>query len=337
VNINRPRVKLAAFAVAATATALASAAAIPAVAATAPASDARILIHWDATAGQRPENITKVPGGDFDVTLSEAAEVVQVTPQGQQSIVTSLPKPADGGVNTPVLHHELLTGIVRMPDGTLYLGYTTGTDALTGIWRVRPGGQPERIIALTAASFPNGMALDPRTGYIYVGDSTLGVIWRFNAYGPTPDLEKWVTGAALDPSQAIGVGVNGLKVHNGAVWISNSAQGTLVRIPIEPDGSAGAPQAKLTGGPFIDDFVFIGHSDNIIAAFSLLNEVALIRPDGSYSIVLDGSDGLQDPTSVLLEGETLYVDSAAYTLPNGDPSLLVAHFDTHGLTATTDR
>ena len=333
-NINRARVKLAALAVAGTA--LASATAIPAAAATAPASDARILIHWDVTAGQRPENITEVPGGDFYVTLSEAAEVDQVTPQGQQSIVTSLPKPADGGVNTPVLHFQFLSGLVRMPDGTLYLGYATGTDGLTGIWRVRPGGRPERIIALTAASFPNGMTLDPRTGYIYFADSTLGVIWRFNAYGPTPHLEKWATGAELDPTGLIGLGVNGLKVHDGAVWTSVSDQGTLLRIPIEPDGSAGAPQTMLTN-LIIDDFVFIGDSDNIIAALNPENEVALIRPDGSYSIVLDASDGLEGPTSVLLEGETLYVDSAAFLRTNVESNLLVAHFDTVGLTGTTAR
>jgi hypothetical protein len=65
--------------------------------------------------------------------------------------VTSLPKPPDGGINTPVLHFQFLSGIVRMPDGTLYLGYATGTSNLTGTWRVRPGGAPQRVIALSAA------------------------------------------------------------------------------------------------------------------------------------------------------------------------------------------
>jgi hypothetical protein len=331
VNINRARIKLAALAVAGTA--VASATTIPATAATAPASDARILIHYDITAGQRPENITEVPGGDLYTTLSQAAEVEQVTPQGQHSIVVSLPKPPDGGVNTPVLHFQFLSGIVRMPDGTLYLGYATGTDDLTGIWRVHPGGRPERVIALTAASFPNGMALDPRTGHIYFADSTLGVIWRFNTRGGTLDPEKWATGAALDPAGVFGLGVNGLKVHDGAVWTSSSDQGTLLRIPIEPDGSAGAPQTKLTNLT-IDDFIFVGHSDNIIAALNPENEVALIRPNGSYRIILDASDGLEGPTSAVLEGDTLYVASAAFLRANVEPNLLVAHFDTHALTGT---
>src|SRR5260370_22857916 len=101
VNINRARIKLAALAIAGTA--VASATTIPAAAGPAPASDARILIHYDITAGQRPENITEVPGGDLYTTLSQAAEVERVTPQGHQSIVVSLPKPPDGGVNTPAL------------------------------------------------------------------------------------------------------------------------------------------------------------------------------------------------------------------------------------------
>jgi hypothetical protein len=47
-----------------------------------------------------------------------------------------------------VLHFQFLSGLVRMLDGTLYLGSATGTNNLTGIWRVRPGGTPQRVIAL---------------------------------------------------------------------------------------------------------------------------------------------------------------------------------------------
>lgn len=261
-----------------------------------------------------------MPG--ITLAMKIAAAVERVTPQGGRSTVTSLPKPADGGINTPVLHFEFLSGIVRMPDGTLYLGYATGTDNLTGIWRVHPGGAPQRVIALGAKSMPNGMALDPRTEQIYFADSTLGIIWRFSARGGAPDPVKWASGAKLGPTGLYGLGVNGLKIHKNAVWTSNSDRGTLLRIPIRPDGTAGTAETKLTG-PHLDDFIFIGHSDDIVAALDPANEVALIKPNGYYRIVMGPSDGLEGPTSAVILHGKLYVMSAAFLTRTG-PNVVVA-------------
>jgi hypothetical protein len=47
----------------------------PVAAATAPVSNARVLIYYSLAAGDRPENVTAVPGGDFYDTLSKAAQV----------------------------------------------------------------------------------------------------------------------------------------------------------------------------------------------------------------------------------------------------------------------
>jgi hypothetical protein len=326
---NKLAMKIAAAAL--TSAAAAGAVVSPAAAATAPVSNSHVLIHYSLAAGDRPENVTAVPGGDFYDTLSQAAKVERVTPQGGQSVVASLPKPPDGGINTPVLHFQFLSGIVRMPDGTLYLGYATGTNNLTGIWRVRPGHTPQRVIALSAKSMPNGMALDPQTDEIYFADAPLGIIWRFSAKGGPLNLVKWATSAKLGPgSGPYGLGVNGLKVYDNAVWTSNSDQATLLRIPIQPDGTAGAIETKLTG-PAIDDFIFIGHSNDIVAALDPANEVALIKPDGSYSIVLRPSDGLEGPTSAVIIHGKLYVMSAAFLTHTG-PNIVVADINIHDAT-----
>jgi hypothetical protein len=298
----------------------------PVAAATAPVSNPRVLIHYDLAAGEQPENITAVPGGDFLVVLSRAAKVERITPQGGRRVVASLPVPADGGINTPVLGFNFASGIVRMPDGTLYIGYATGHDDSTGIWRVRPCAAPERVVALGGESFPNGMALDPRMRQIYFADSTLGDVWRFSARGGATAPVKWASGAKLDPTGLLGLGVNGLKIHKNAVWVSNADQGTLLRIPIGRKGTAGAVETKLTG-PNIDDFTFIGHSDSIVAALDPANEVALIKPDGSYSIVMDSTDGLQGgPTAAAIGGGKLYVVTAGF-LTHTDPNVVVADFD----------
>jgi hypothetical protein len=212
----------------------------PAAAATFPASHPRVLVEYDREAGQQPENVVVTPDGKLNVVLSRAAQIQEVTPGGHRRLLASLPQPADGGVNTPALSFNLATGLVRTDDGTLYVGYAAGDDTLTGIWRIRPGGKPQRVIPLSASSLPNGMALDERTGRLYIADSTRGIIWRAPITGGTPTA--WASGAAYEPTSQLGV--NGLKVHKGAVWVSNSAQSVLLRVPIKPDGSA-APAGRF--------------------------------------------------------------------------------------------
>jgi len=122
---------------------------------------AKVLLHLNLADGQRPENVAVEPNGDLDVSMSQAAQVVRVTSAGKQTVLATLPYPADKGVGVPVIGFASSEGLVRAADGTLYVGYAAGTADLGGIWRVRPGGKPQRIIALPAKSFPNGMAIDP--------------------------------------------------------------------------------------------------------------------------------------------------------------------------------
>jgi hypothetical protein len=108
-------------------------------------------------------------------------------------------------------------------------------------------------------------------------------------------------------------GANGIKVHNGAVWVSNTAQGTLVSIPVDQDGTAGAITTKATDLTAIDDFAFTGSGD-LVAAQNYVSEASIVYQDGSHVTVLTSSDGLSNPTSIAIRGTTVYVASAAYIL-----------------------
>ncbi|HEV7974869.1 hypothetical protein [Amycolatopsis sp.] len=282
----------------------------------------RIAVHFDLAAGQQPENIDLAPNGTAEVTFANARQVAEVTPGGRIRVLATLPAPADGGVNTPALHFPLTTGIVRDHDGTLYFLYATGTADLTGVWRLRPGGTPRRIAALPADGLPNGMALEPHTRTLYIADSALGKIWQVPTTGGTP--KTW----SAAPELAVNgfLGANGLKIHNGAVWATNLDQGTVLRIPFGHQGEAGKVETKATGLAGIDDFAFAGRGDTILAALDPSSTVALIRPDGTHSTVLSAADGLRNPTSIAVRGNTVYVLSAAY-LTAEDPNLLLAHLD----------
>jgi sugar lactone lactonase YvrE len=210
-------------------------------------------------------------------------------------------------------------GIVRGPGGVLYFLYAAGTADLTGVWQLRPGGSPHRIAALPADAVPNGLAMDDE--FLYTTDSNNDVVWRVPVHGGTAMV--WSKAPEL-MAPAGSFGPNGLKVHHDAVWASNSARGTLLRIPITAHGTAGPVRTVASNLGVIDDFTFIGDGDTVLAALNPANMIAVVHPDGTHSVVLTAAAGLQNPTSLAWRGNTVYVANAAYRTLT-DPNLLVAH------------
>ncbi|MET7355245.1 hypothetical protein [Streptomyces mirabilis] len=302
-------------------TAVTALTASPAAACTGPLAKPRIAAHFDLARGQMPENIALEPDGTADVTFAAARQVAAVSTAGTTRVLATLPAPADGGVHTPVLGFALTTGIARAHDDTLYFLYATGTSDLTGLWRLRPGGTPQRIAALPADGLPNGLVLDEHRGRLYVADSVLGKIYTVPTKGSTGS-EPATWSAAPELSATGFLGVNGLKIHGNALWATNLDRGTVLRIPFGPGGGPGPVRIRATDLAGIDDFAFTGRGDEILAALNGPNTVVRIRRDGTSSTVLTAADGLQNPTSVALRHGTLYVLSAAYTTST-DPNLLL--------------
>ncbi|WP_342786936.1 hypothetical protein [Streptomyces cyaneus] len=219
-----------------------------------PLSAPGIANHFDLAASQQPENITVGRAGSAYLTFSFARQVVRLVPGGRVHLLATLLAPAKA--STPNLGKAFVGGIARSDDGTLYVTYPTGTADLTGIWAVRPGGRPHRIAALPADGLPNGLALDQRTGRLYVTDSVHGVIYRVPAGGGRATV--WADNAALQPTTF--AGANGIKLHNGAVWATNSDHGTVLRIPVTTRGTAGPVEVRAEGISLIDDFTFTGRA-----------------------------------------------------------------------------
>ncbi|MFF5938357.1 SMP-30/gluconolactonase/LRE family protein [Streptomyces sp. NPDC012508] len=312
------------LAVAATAAlALALLASAPTSAGEPTVTDPRVVAHFDFAAGQAPENIALEPDGSANVTFAFARQVARVAKNGDTRILATLP--AVENPSTPVIGVAAALGITRAHDGTLYVTYATGTSE-TGVWRVDPdGGAPVQIAQLPADGFPNALALDEKCRTLYVADSVHGTVWSVPQEGGTPTA--WATGTALQPiapPAGAGVGANGLKFHNGAVWVSNTDRRTLLRIPVRADKSAGPIETRATGLAWIDDFDFTGKGDTVLAALIMTDDVALVRPDGTHTIVLTEQDGLSNPTSVAVRGKTVYVTSASFFKEVPDPNLLLA-------------
>ena len=288
-----------------------------AMAASAPLSDPTIIAHFDIGALQQPEDIALEPDGSAVVTFNRARQVARVSTKGVVTILATLPAPASGTA--------LATGIVRAKDGTFYVNYSAGV--LSSIWRITPnGGLPSQFAALPDVVALNDLAIDESGSALYVTDSTKGAVWNISLRpGMAGAVTLWAQGAQLQRTGTAPQGANGIQVHNGAVWVSNTAQGTLMSIPINEDGTAGTITTKATGLTAIDNFAFT-RSGDVVAALNFVSEVSIVHQDGTHVTVLTSSDGLSNPTSIAIRGTTVYIASAAY-FTQVDPNLMIAHLD----------
>lgn len=276
------------------------------------------VVHLDLAARQQPENLLLAPDGATLVTFALTGQVARVTRRGAVEVIAQLPAPADGDV--PVLHAKTFaTGLDRTPDGTLYVALSTGTASGTGVWRVHAGDLPVRMAALPATSLLNGLTVDPVRKVAYVADSVAGVIWRVPLGGGT--AEPWLRHESLVPSGLIGV--NGVRLHGGAVWATNLDAGALIRVPVTAHGAAGRPTAVVTGLGAPDDFAFIGNGDELLVTEVKAGKLRLVRPGRSEAVrvLLRADDGLSNPTAVGLRDGRVVVTSAAYFTAQ-DPNVL---------------
>lgn len=290
----------------------------PAQAFSAPVTESEVAVHFDLKGGQSPENVVLDRNGSVDVTFAGARQVARIHESGRVSVLATLPAPKDKSAKTPLLGFPLATGLVR--DGkTFYVAYATGTTAETGIWKFTEGDQPHKIADLPAASLPNGMVMDRVSGNLYVTDSALGAVYSISA--KTGDVSTFSRDEALASSGFFGV--NGAKIRDQHLYVSNLDKGTVLRSPLH-GAKAGTWQRAAAGLEGIDDFAFTGKGNQFVATLNPTNEVVLVSGDGKKkTTVLIAEDGLSNPTAAAVRGTTVYVPSAAYSTQK-DPNLLVA-------------
>ncbi|MGD9920899.1 MAG: hypothetical protein AB7V13_05565 [Pseudorhodoplanes sp.] len=122
------------------------------------------------------------------------------------------------------------------------------------IYRVRNGGKPELFLQPADAKFLNGMTrLAP--GRFLIADSRGGVIWMLDA--AKAQISKFLASPLLDtPDDKIPTpGANGVKIHDGHVYVSNTVRGTFIRAKLGSDMTPGEPQVWLENTR-ADDFDF---------------------------------------------------------------------------------
>jgi hypothetical protein len=318
---SRHATRRAALATLVVAAAVALGAASASVAAAAPAStrqggtgpvitDLRTVETFNYEAGGQPENVTINPDGSLTVSLlgfltGQPPQLLHISRSGRVTVlVTGEPGEAIGGN-------------ARDSAGTIYYNLLSGDPARSGIWRLRPGGSPERIGALPAGQFLNGLTIDAAGENLYAADSVAGAIWTVPTSGGP--VKAWLVSPVLAPLEPGPghFGANGVTYHNGAVWASNTDRQTLLRIPVTATGAPGAVQViagNLTG---IDDFKFLsGRADVAFVALNSANEVAAVFPDGRTKIVATSADGLDSPTDTAVRGSQIFITDGGGNPPH---------------------
>jgi len=107
------------------------------------------------------------------------------------------------------------------------------------------------------------------------------------------------------------------------VYVTNTDKGTLVRIPIQPDGAAGT--AALAAGPSCDelngaDGLAIAPDGSFVVAVNHQDKLVRIDRKGAITTIAAGAP-LDFPSSLAFDGGTLYVENFAF-LDQKAPGLL---------------
>ncbi|MEE9202145.1 MAG: SMP-30/gluconolactonase/LRE family protein [Dehalococcoidia bacterium] len=157
---------------------------------------------------------------------------------------------------------------------------------------------------------PNGFALD-RVGNLYVSDSFQGVVWKIAAAG---QVSVWKRDVALISTRELPFGANGITFtpEGNALLVANSGEGTIARIAVSEDGSAGAVSIFADDITAPDGIAF-GPDGNLWVLSPAAEDyaVAVFSPTGER-LTSVSTEGFNGPTSIDFLGDTLLAVNLGY-------------------------
>jgi sugar lactone lactonase YvrE len=168
-------------------------------------------------------------------------------------------------------------------------------------------------------NFPNGLLLDAQSN-LFISDSG-GSIFKITSDGA---VSKWLSDPSLVASGScmyaapFPIGANGIVQSGDAFYVANTNVGQIVKVPINPDGSAGTP--SIFAGPDCDalggiDGISLDADGTILGVVNTQSKLVRVDQDGNVSTVFTGTP-LDNPasTSIATVGDkrALYITSSAF-------------------------
>ena len=285
------------------------------VVATAPVAGAaghtETLYEWT----EFTEGVTVDNDGNIFVSYSPAGELWKFAPGGTGPEVFATIDGID-----PAAGDNGMLGLAADSDGNVYAAvHSPSNPRANGVWKIDGDtGDAMQIRGSRHIAFPNSVAFDER-GTLYVTDTALGAVWKMGRRA----MEPWVVDPLLEGNGALGlggpIGANGLAIVGRNVYVGVTEQATIVEIPINRDGSAGAAAIFAA-----DEALFA--VDGIAAAADGSIFAAII---GQFSIVRVLTDGTVVPVASAAAGDegVLDVSSVAFgTTPDTRRTLYGVNF-----------
>ena len=280
-------------------------------AAAAPAPGTAILASFDPAAGELPEGIAMKDGFAY-VGFAPLGEIAKVDlHNGTSARCAKLPKPVPG--------KGFMTGLTFGADGALYAALVSFDPSVQpGVYRIPASGGVATLFAKDAKmAFPNGLAFDA-AGALFVTDSAAGTIFKV---APSGTVTPWASSALLvgDQTQCGGsglpfpIGANGLAARNGAFYATNTDKGSIVRIDVAPDGTAGKPE--LAAGPDCAalagaDGITVDPRGDFVVAINRQNKVVRIAKSGAIDVIASG-DAIEFPATVTWDAKRMIATNFA--------------------------
>lgn len=191
-------------------------------------------------------------------------------------------------------------GIALGKGKTFYTGSINGGAIFHGDLR---SGAVEQIAAARPDRTALGMDLDRRSDLLYVAGGPFGQLYVYDV-NSGEEVAVYQLG---DPAATL---INDVVVTREAVYLTDSFQPQLYRLPLGPGGALPA-QSQVETIPLSGDFVFVPGPNNFNA-----NGITA-TPDGQTLIVVNSALGALytvDPHS----GEATLIDLGGETVLNGD-------------------
>jgi sugar lactone lactonase YvrE len=234
----------------------------------------------------------------------------------------------------PVAAGHALLGELLVPGEGLYVADNNGDFSGGRVVRVNLASG---AVTQIADGFGASNAIARRNGFLYVSDSFAGAVYRVN---PSGGKTLWKADPLLlpmCPPFCPGFGANGLAfdARGRNLYVANTSRDRILRIPVNPDGSAGTVQVFADGATInarkgttgaLDgaDGITFDRSGRLWVAANQANEIQVLSRSGSLIKRFSGTgeNAMVFPASPIFVGRTLYVTNLYFGSFGGKLSAL---------------
>jgi sugar lactone lactonase YvrE len=287
--------------------------------------------EYDPSLQEFPEGIAVDHQGNIYVSMVRLSQVRKISPSGAESIFYQFP--AGTGV----------AGLVVDPLGNVYAGVVSpGNPEIHGVWKIDHDGEGVHLPGTGAIGMPpNGLAFDPRgnlyvtASWVFGSDPPQGSVWRIPRGG---EAELWYRDVehlgGLGELPGYGpIGANGIAYYHGALYVSNTERGHIVRIPVLPRGEPGEPEVLVVDPALylIDGITMNVHGGILAAIIGQNSIVGVCSRTGRFQILAAG-DPIDGPASPAFGARsesvsTLYFTNYAVLSTDPHPGILKLELD----------